>query len=297
VEFYLHFFDLIADDLWNVVEESRTSGMVNRSLNSTFIALIPKVNGPATFGDFRPIALCNLCYKIITKILATRIRPILSRTLSDEQFGFLRGRQITDAIGTTQECIHSIKVKKLQAMILKIDLKKAYDCISWDYIRLVLLQCGFGLPTTNWIMGCITSATYAVLINGEPTDFFNGGRGIRQGCPMSPLIFILIMEGLSLALKKKQEEGLLTGIKVTRMLCVLHLLFVDDILIMTSASVNEWSEINRLLILFCNATGLLINPQKSSFYQSGVQSAFLDDIKTIFPFEVYQLASGFKYLG
>jgi hypothetical protein len=146
-------------------------------------------------------------------------------------------------------------------------------------------------------MGCISSATYAILINGEPTDFFNGGRGIRQGCPMSPLIFILIMEGLSLALKKKQEEGLLTGIKVTRMLCVLHLLFVDDIVIMTSAYVNEWSEINRLLVLFYNATGLMINPQKSSFYQSRVQSAILDDIKTIFPFEFYQLALGFKYLG
>jgi hypothetical protein len=287
---FLAFFDLIADDLREAVEDSCISGMVNRSLNSTFIALIPKVNGSASFGDFRPIALCNLCYKIITKILAIRIRPIMSRTLSDEQFGFLRGRQIIDAIGTTQECIHSIKVKKLQALILKIDLKKAYDCISWDYIRLVLLQCGFGLPTTNWIMGCITSATYVVLINGEPTEFFNGGRGIRQGCPLSPLLFILIMEGLSLALKKRQEEGLVSGIKVTRLLRVLHLLFVDDILIMTNASVNEWSEIHRLLVIFCNATGLMINPQKSSFYQFGVQPTVLDAIKSFFPFEVNHIA-------
>jgi hypothetical protein len=151
-------------------------------------------------------------------------------------------------------------VKKLQAMILNIDLKKAYDCISWDYIRLVLLQCRFGLPMTNWIMGCITTTTYVALINGEPTDFFNGERGLRQGCPLSPLLFILIMEGLSLALKKRQEEGLVTGIKVTRLLWVLHLLFVDDILIMTNASVNEWSEISRLFVIFCNVTRLMINP-------------------------------------
>jgi hypothetical protein len=84
VEFFLHFFDLVADDLWEVVEESRISGMVNRSLNSMFIVLIPKVNGPSSFGEFGPIALCNLCYKIITKILATWIRPILSHTLSAE---------------------------------------------------------------------------------------------------------------------------------------------------------------------------------------------------------------------
>jgi hypothetical protein len=150
---------------------------------------------------------------------------------------------------------------------------------------------------TNWIMGCITSTTYVVLINGEPIEFFNGGRGLRQGCLLSPLLFILIMEGLSLALKKMQEEGLVTGIKVTRLLWVLHLLFVDDILIMTNDSVNEWSEIHRLLVIFFNAIGLMITPHKSSFYQFGVQSVVLDAINSFIPFEVNHIASGFKYLG
>jgi len=103
---------------------------VNKALNSTFITLIPKVNGPATFEEFRLIALCNLCYNIFSKIISRRIRPILSRALSEEQFDFLKGRQIADAIGTTQECLHSIKDKKIQALILKIDLKKSYDFVS-----------------------------------------------------------------------------------------------------------------------------------------------------------------------
>jgi len=124
VEFFLHFFDLVANDLLEAVEESRLSREVNRTMNSTFIALIPKVNGPATFGDFQPIALCNLCYKIISKIIAKRIRPILSHALSEKQFGFLKGWQIIDAIGSVQECLDSIREKKLQALILKIDLKK-----------------------------------------------------------------------------------------------------------------------------------------------------------------------------
>jgi hypothetical protein len=111
-------------------------------------------------------------------------------------------------------------------------------------------------------MGCITSTTYAILINGEPTNFFNSGRGLRQGCPLSPLLFILVMEGLSLALKRSQDEGLLTGIKVSRLIKILHLLFVDDILIMTKASIAEWKEIKRVLNVFCSATGLLINAQK-----------------------------------
>jgi len=108
VEFFLNYFDLVANDLLEAVEESRLSGEVKRSLNSNFIALIPKVNGPTTFGDFRPIALCNFCFKIISKIIAKNIRPILSRALSEEQFGFLKGRQIIDAIGMAEECLHSI---------------------------------------------------------------------------------------------------------------------------------------------------------------------------------------------
>jgi hypothetical protein len=297
VEFFLNYFDLVAKDLLEAVEESRLSGEVKRSLNSNFIALIPKVNGPATFGDFRPIALCNLCYKIISKIIAKRIRPILSRALSEEQFGFLKGRQIIDAIGMAQECLHSIREKKLQALILKIDLKKAYDCVSWDYLRLVLMQCGFGLPTIKWIMGCVSSATYAILINGEPTDFFNSGRGLRQGCPLSPLLFILVMEGLSLALKDSQAEGNITGIKVSRFIKVLHLLFVDDILIMTKASLSEWLEIKRILDNFCGASGLVINAQKTSFLHYGIQPSLLDTYKPFFHFNFLELASGFKYLG
>jgi len=139
VELFLHFFGLIGQDLLDMVEESRIRGEVISSINSTFISLIPKANNPTEFSDFHLIALCNLCYKIIEKVTAKRIRPILSRSLSEEQLGFLKGRQILDAIGTAQECLHSIKSKKLQAIILKLDFKKAYDCTNWDYLRLILL--------------------------------------------------------------------------------------------------------------------------------------------------------------
>jgi hypothetical protein len=113
---------------------------VIRSLNSTFLALIPKFNKPTSFGYFIPIALCNLAYNII----ANRIKHVLSQTLSGEKLGFLKGRQILDAIGTAQECIHNTKLKKLKALILNLDLQKAYDYINWDFLWLTLLQMGFG---------------------------------------------------------------------------------------------------------------------------------------------------------
>jgi hypothetical protein len=139
VEFYLHFFDLVGKDLLELVEDSIIHGKVIGAINSTFFTLIPKVNHTTTFGDYRPIALCNLCYKLITKIIAIKINPILSRTLPTKQLGFLKGCQIFDAIGTTQECLHNIKKKNSPSLILKLDLKKTFDCIDWDFIRLILI--------------------------------------------------------------------------------------------------------------------------------------------------------------
>jgi hypothetical protein len=112
-----------------------------------------------------------------------------------------------DAIGTAQECIHSIKTRKQRALILKLDLRKAYDCVNWDFLRMILVQTGFSLLSVQWIMSCVVSSSFAVLINGEATSFFSSERGLRQGCPLSPLLFILVMECLSLLLKKDQLEG------------------------------------------------------------------------------------------
>jgi hypothetical protein len=93
---------------------------------------------------------------------------------------------------------------------------------------------------TNWIMGCVVSTYYFVLINGEAIDFFKSGRGLRQGCPLSPLLFILVMEGLSLLLKESEREGKLTSIKVSRSIKILHILFVDDVIIMKGDTMHEW---------------------------------------------------------
>jgi hypothetical protein len=113
VKFFSHFFDLVGGDLLEMVEETRTKGLSAGRLNSTFLALIPKVNKPHTFGDYRPISLCNICYKIITKIIANRLKPFLSESLSMEQMGFLKGRHIQDVIGTVHECLHNIKKKRV----------------------------------------------------------------------------------------------------------------------------------------------------------------------------------------
>ena len=146
-------------------------------------------------------------------------------------------------------------------------------------------------------MGCVASTTYAISINGDTTKFFNSGKELRQGCPLSPLLFNLVMEGLSLSLKKIQSEGKMYGIKVSRMFKILHLLFVDDVLIMSKTSFSEWQEIHTLLNALCGAFGLEINANKSTFLHFGVQHDFLDNLNSLFQFSFLSLSIGFKYLG
>jgi hypothetical protein len=296
-EFFIHFFDLVGDDLLQMVEHSRINGKVIGSINSTFLALIPKENNSASFNDYRPISLCNLIYKISSKILSNRIKPFLERCLSAEQMGFLKGRRIQDAIGAAHEGLHSIKKKNTKALVLKLDLKKAFDSIDWGFLRLILLSAGFGIKMTDWMMACVSSASFVVLINGEATKFFRSERGLRQGCPLSPYLFILIMEGLSLLLTKNVSEQQISGIKVSKFINLVHLIFVDDVLLMSKATPSEWIVILELLQIFCTASGLSINFTKSTAHYWGLTRNELCSLKESLPFTFVDLSQGFKYLG
>lgn len=176
----------------------------------------------------------------------------------------MKGRRLQDAIGAAHECLHSIKQKNQKALVLKLDLKKAFDSIDWEFLRLILHAVGFGDKLTSWILACVTSANFAVLINGEATSFFKSERGLRQGCPLSPYLFILIMEGLSLLLTQSFSAHLISGIKVSKFINIFLLMFVDDVLILTNADFAEWLVIQDILHLFCSVSGLSINHSKSS---------------------------------
>lgn len=143
VEFYLAFLELLGQDLLAVIEESRLTGHIYPPINYTYLALIPKTDSPSSFNDFRPISLCNYLYKIISKIIANRITPILSNHISLEQFASLHHRHIQDAIDTAQEALHSIKHKNLKGLTLKIDLSKAFDKVNWLYIKMIITHLGF----------------------------------------------------------------------------------------------------------------------------------------------------------
>jgi hypothetical protein len=178
MDFYVGLFDLIGQDILKVIEESRVNAFIHPPFNATFIALIPKQDAPEILNEYRSISLCNCIYKLIAKIISRRIKGILSKSISQEQFGFLEGRQIHEAIGVVEEAMHSIKTRKLKGAVLKIDLSKVYDRVSWIFLKLLLTHLGFGFSFINWIMSCITTVSFVVLINGATSPFFPAERGL-----------------------------------------------------------------------------------------------------------------------
>lgn len=237
-------------DLLAVAEESRTKGYISGTMNAIFIALIAKKNTPS-FVDYIPISIYNMLYKIISKLIATRIKRSLSKHITLEQFGFLDGRQIQNAIEIAQECLHTIITRRRKACMLKIDLVKSYDCVDWEYMRFVLNKVGIDLFNIKWIKACITTTNYAFLINGSPKIFFRAFKGLRQGFSLSPLLFLIIMDGLSCQIRQVRSLGLLSGVHViSRNINITHLMFVDELLFGRSENRQEWQHIYQIMFEF-----------------------------------------------
>lgn len=167
-------------------------------MNKTLLVLIPKIQNPERVNQFRPISLCSVAYKILTITIVNRLRPFMKKLISQNLSSFIPGRDIAGNIIVAQEVIHSLKGfrSRKKGMVLKIDLVKAYDRISWDFLRDTLLLAGFPKELITVIMGCVFSASFQVLWNGNMTEGFEASRGVRQGDPLSPYLFVLCMERL-----------------------------------------------------------------------------------------------------
>ncbi|KAB2630222.1 hypothetical protein D8674_007741 [Pyrus ussuriensis x Pyrus communis] len=169
----------------------------SRRLNSTHIVLVPKTNNPDSVGQFRPISLCNYSYKIVSKILANRLKPLLSEVISSTQSAFVMGRQIQDNIGIAHEMFHFLKLRKAKSkfeMGVKLDMHKAYDRVEWDFLEAVMEKLGFCPHWRNLVMGCVKTVEFAIILNGQPGKHFIPSRGLRQGDPLCLRTFSSLLE-------------------------------------------------------------------------------------------------------
>ena len=189
-----------------------------------------------------------------------------------------------------------MKVKNIKGAIFKIDLAKAFDKVSWIYLHLILTHLGFDIAFIRWILSCITTISFSVLINGAASPFFHAERGLRQGCPLSPLLFLLVAEGLSHALKEAIRLGNFNGLQLEQNLHISHLVFVDDILIFCSGSVRDLCALDDILKLFSKATGMDINVGKSTVipYLLSIEEERV--LSELFPFHTTAFEEGIHYL-
>ena len=261
-------WDSIGPEIVKEIQQFFENGKLPAKINETFVRLIPKIQSPQTMSDYRPIALCNVYYKIISKLLTKRLQPLLPKLISENQSAFVKGRAIADNVLITHDALHYLKTSKAEqrvAMAVKTDMSKAYDRLEWDFIELVLQRFGFHPVWINLIMQCVSSVTYSFLINGSPRGRVKPSRGIRQGDPLSPYIFIMCSEVLSGLCNKAHEDGTLPGIQVARGCPRLnHLLFADDTMFFVTASEESGTALHGLLKRYERASGQYINTEKSA---------------------------------
>lgn len=167
------------EEVWEIVEASRRSGRVLKAFNATFLTLIPKEQGENTLDKFHPISLCNVILKIITKVLANKLKPLLPSLISPEQTNFVEGRQILDGIIMAHEMLHSLKKTKTPGMLLKVDLAKAYDKVDWSFLKAVLMAFGFHRDWVKWIGNLVSTTFFSILVNGSPSATSQASRGLR----------------------------------------------------------------------------------------------------------------------
>ncbi|XP_074304569.1 uncharacterized protein LOC141639286 [Silene latifolia] len=217
--------------------------------------------------DFRPISLCNVVYKLVSKVLANRLKLFLGDIVSENQSAFTPGRLITDNILVAFELFHFMKNSRNKNghMALKLDMSKAYDRVEWHFLERVLLRMGFDSRWVNRVMMCVSSVTFSVLINGSPSEEFRPERGLRQGDPLSPYLFILCAEVLSSLVRRAAENGSLHGIRIAPTAPVVsHLFFADDSIFFIKAKLGEAICVQNILQEYAAASGEVINFDKTT---------------------------------
>lgn len=206
--FYINYWNTVEDRVTRFVQECFRLRAMPKSVNRTFIVLIPKTKQPSCFNHSRPISLSNFVYKIVSKIITDRLKGLMGKTISKHQGAFLEGRWIADNTVAAHEVVHKVKRHrgKNGLMMLKMDMKKAYDRMEWCFVRIALGAWGFSEKVQKLIGSCISSVQYSLLLNGGVASSFTPSRGLKQGDHLSPFLFILCSKFLSRIISRKEEK-------------------------------------------------------------------------------------------
>ncbi|GKB02349.1 putative RNA-directed DNA polymerase, eukaryota, reverse transcriptase zinc-binding domain protein [Tanacetum coccineum] len=254
--FVKKFWDLLKHDIQTFVVNFFISSTFPQGSNLTIITLIPKVSNPLYIKDYRRISLIGIHYKIFSKILANKLSKVIDLIINHEHCVFILGRQILDGPLILSVAIDWYKKRKKKMILFKVDFEKAFDSVSSRFLDHVLEKLGFSVKWHDWIKAGLVSAETSILLNGSPTPYFSLKRGLRQGDPLSYFLFIIVMEGLHVALMDGLVANMFRGVKVgSSDIPLSHLFYADDVIIIFDKNQNDMGNIIRILNVFYIAFG------------------------------------------
>lgn len=278
VLFFQKYWPVVKPQVLSLLGGVFSTGQFPIGLNASIICLIPKCDAPEDLHQFRPISLCNVLVKVVTKVLSNRLQPLMATLTGPCQTSFIPGRSTVDNIIVVQEAVHTLSKRKGSkgGFILKVDLEKAYDRVEWTFLDRVLPVTGFSSTFYALIRHCISSTSLAVCWNGEFLPSFTPLRGLRQGDPLSTYLFVLCMEVLGQSIQQAIDRNAWRPVRLARQGPVLsHIFFADDLLLFGEASFSQARLMEHLLADFCGLSGQRVNRSKSRVWFSPNTPSYL----------------------
>lgn len=279
--YYWVFSDSLSPILANAFNTLLNGQSFKQETLTAIICMLPKPQTDDTiWSNYRPISLLNLDIKILAKIIASRLNNFIGQLIHRDQVGFIPIRQATDNIRRATLLSHIAKARRIPSCFLSLDIKKAFDTISWPYMQYTLSKWGFGPNFLKWISALYNKPKAYIKYAGYKSDLFNIERGTRQGCPLSPLLFALLIEPLAHSIRSNPS---ISGIELGghhHKLC----LFADDILLFLSSPHISAPNLIATLNKFAAISGLNIHFQKSTALNISLSESELNLAQNALPF-------------
>lgn len=296
VEFFLEAWGIVGKDTIGAVKEFFMAGRMLRQFNSTTILLIPKVVGAEKLSQFRPISLCSTVYKVMARVLKKKLKLCVSDIVQRNQVGFVQDRLLCENVLLASELVKEFNDQGPTTRgCHKIDISKAYDNLSWEFLLKVLSAIDLPERFIGWIKECVTTPSYSIALNGELQGFFPGKKGLRQGDPISSLLFVIAMDILSKMLDKGAIEGRFGIHPECEAPLITHLSFAYDMLIFFDGTADSLTGILQILEEFRQISGLKINRLKSELLLDGGSISRCRDLAAAMG--IAQGALPLRYLG
>jgi hypothetical protein len=270
-KFFKASWNVIKSDVIAAVHEFFDYDRLYAPINCALVTLIPKSSDAKTMKDMRPIACCTTMYKIISKILTTRLSKVITVVVDESQSAFVPGKIIHDNIIIAHELLRGYNRKHISPRCaIQMDLQKAYDTVEWTALEMIMREMNFPKKFINWIMICVSTVSYKYAINGQQSELLKAKRGLRQGDPISPLLFVLIMEYLHRCLKNLHKKPDFNFHPKCEKLQITNICFADDLIMFTRGDETSVKLMMGEFKKFSDSTGLKANPAKCKVYFGGV---------------------------